>query len=413
MRQSRYFLKTSKTAPADDASINARLLEQGSFVYKNMAGVYTFLPLGYRVLSKIETIVREEMDALGAGEMLMPALHPKDYWRTTGRWNSVDVLFKVKSQHGYEYALGPTHEEVVTPAALSIIHSYKDLPLGVYQIQTKFRDEPRAKSGLLRGREFRMKDLYSFHASQADLDVYYEKVADAYRKIFKRLGLDAIYTYASGGTFSQFSHEFQVEVESGEDTIYIDKKTGEAKNKEIITAEETSSGKYRETKACEVGNIFKLGTKFSESFGLKFTDSDGTQKPVIMASYGIGPSRVMGVLVEKFHDDKGILWPENVAPFRVHLIALPGKDAASVFKFSDSLYETLQKHGVEVLYDDRADKMPGEKFADSDLIGIPHRLVVSTKTIEQGKVEYKRRGTEESKLLDETGAIKIVTEKNA
>ncbi len=398
MRQSKYFLKTSKTVAKDDTSANARLLEQGGFIKKEMAGVYTFLPLGLRVLAKIENIIREEMDAIGGNEILMPALNSKENWTTTGRWDSMDILFKIKSEHGYEYALGPTHEETITPIALSVIQSYKDLPLAVYQLQTKFRDEARAKSGLLRGREFRMKDLYSFHASNEDLEKYYNEVADSYRTIFKRLGLDALYTYASGGTFSQFSHEFQVELESGEDTIYVNDKTSEAKNKEIFTEEDKASGVYRETMACEVGNIFNLGTKFSEAFGLTYTDQEGASKPVIMASYGIGPSRVMGVLVEKFHDDKGIIWPTAVAPFMVHLLALSGKDEA-VAAAADKLYTDLTAAGVEVLYDDRADKMAGEKFADSDLIGIPFRVVISTKTLAEDSVELKPRNIVDASMV--------------
>lgn len=399
MRQSKYFLKTSKTAQKDDVSINARLLEQAGFVQKVMAGVYNFLPLGLRVLSKIEQIVREEMNAVGANEVLMPAMHPKENWTTTGRWDYMDVLFKVKSQHGYEVALGPTHEEIVTPMALPIINSYKDLPLAVFQLQTKFRDEPRAKSGLLRGREFRMKDMYSFHTSKEDLDVFYERAATAYRTIFERMSLNALYTYASGGTFSQFSHEFQVELESGEDTIYVHTETGEAKNKEIFTEDDVKSGKYRETKASEVGNIFNLGTKFSESFGLSYTDVDGSRKPVLMGCYGIGPSRLMGVIAEKFYDDKGILWPEAIAPFKVHLIALPGKESETVFSAADKLYSELVAAGVEVLYDDRSDVTPGEKFADSDLIGIPYRVVVSAKTLAQESVELKLRQESNSSLV--------------
>jgi len=355
------------------------------------------LPIGYRVLDKIESIIRQEMNAISASEVFLPALQPKENWTTTGRWQSLDVLFKIKSQHGYEYALGPTHEEIIAPAALPILNSYKDLPLAVYQIQTKFRDEPRAKSGLLRGREFRMKDLYSFHTSDADLERYYDIVADAYRKIFQRLGLDAIYTHASGGTFSEYSHEFQVEIESGEDTIYIHRQSGQAKNKEVITEAEVNSKEFRETKASEVGNIFKLGTKFSEAFGLKFTDQDGQVKPVIMASYGIGSSRVMGVIVEKFHDEHGIIWPESVAPFQVHLVGLhAGND--DVRQKTDAIYQDLLDRQIEVLYDDR-DKSPGEKFADSDLLGIPARVVVSAKTIAADSVEIKHRSDERTDLV--------------
>jgi prolyl-tRNA synthetase len=348
-------------------------------------------------LEKIENIVREEMNAVGGQEVLMPALEPKLNWEATGRWSGLDVLFQIKSRHGYEYALGPTHEEIVTPMALPIISSYKDLPLAVYQIQTKFRDEPRAKSGLLRGREFRMKDLYSYHASEEDLNKYYDEVAAAYAKTFKRLGLDAIYTEASGGTFSKFSHEFQVAVENGEDTIYVCAKCGLAKNKEIYEpgATCTSCGgpEFKETMASEVGNIFKLMTKYSSAFNLQFTDQNGEKKTVIMGCYGIGTSRLMGVIVEKFHDDKGILWPESVAPFKVHLLALKGAEEQA-----GKLYQNLLDSGIEVLYDDR-EVSAGVKFADSDLIGIPYRLVVSPKTLAEESVEMKKRSEDKAELV--------------
>lgn len=397
MRQSKYFLKTSKTVSSEDISVNAKLLEQGGFVQKVLAGVYDFLPLGLRVLSKIENIVRVEMDKIG-NEMFMPVLHPKENWEKTGRWSGLDVLFKLKSQHGNEYALGPTHEEIITPAAQGIINSYKDLPLAVYQIQSKFRDEPRAKSGLLRGREFRMKDLYSFHATAEDLEKYYHEVAmPAYANIYKHLGLDALLTEASGGTFSKFSHEYQVEVENGEDTIYVCDKCKLAKNREIfeVNSECTNCGKiqWREAKACEVGNIFKLQDKYSSAFNLQYADQDGSKKNVLMGCYGIGTSRLMGVVVEKFHDDKGILWPENIAPFRVHLIGLKGAEAKA-----EEIYSSLLSSGIEVLYDDR-EVSAGIKFADSDLIGIPYRLVVSPKTIEQDSVEVKKRTSNEAILV--------------
>ncbi|MCL5666631.1 MAG: His/Gly/Thr/Pro-type tRNA ligase C-terminal domain-containing protein [Patescibacteria group bacterium] len=398
MKQSQYFLKTSKTAPSDDVSVNAKLLEQGGFVQKAMAGVYTFLPLGWRVLNKIENIVREEMDNIGGQEMLMPALQPKDNWLATGRWAGLDVLFKVKSQHGNEYALGPTHEEIVTPASLPIISSYKDLPLAVYQIQTKFRDEPRAKSGLLRGREFRMKDLYSFHATEEDLQNYYDKAAiPAYQKTYKRMGLDAILTEASGGTFSKFSHEYQVEIENGEDTIYVCGKCGLAKNKEIfeqgVKCTACGSASWRETTASEVGNIFQLKTKYSKAFNLAYTDREGLKKDVIMGCYGIGTSRLMGVIVEKFHDDKGIIWPESVAPFKIHLLALKGAE-----KQVEEIYQALLKRQIEVLYDDR-EVSAGKKFADADLIGIPYRAVVSEKTLAQESIEVKKRSSDKSELV--------------
>ncbi len=408
MKQSKYFLKTSKTKPAEDVSVNAILLEQGGFVHKEMAGVYSYLPLGWRVLSKIENIVREEMNAIGGQEIFMPSLHPKANWEATGRWKELDVLFKVKSQHGYEYALGPTHEEIVTPMSLSIINSYKDLPLAVYQIQTKFRDEPRAKSGLLRGREFRMKDLYSFHTTDEDLQNYYDKAAiPAYQNVFKRLGLNALLTEASGGTFSKFSHEFQVEIENGEDTAYVCEKCGLSKNKEVyeegVTCTACGSGKFREATVSEVGNIFQLKTKYSAAFNLNFTDQNGEKRPVIMGCYGIGTSRLMGVIVEKFHDEKGILWPESVAPFKVHLIALKGAE-----EHAGTIYNQLLDEGVEVLYDDR-EVSAGVKFADSDLIGIPTRIVVSAKTIEQESVEMKKRYESEVKMVKLDEVVKMLS----
>jgi prolyl-tRNA synthetase len=398
MKQSQYFLRTSKTKPAEDVSVNAILLEQGGFVQKVMAGVYDFLPLGLRVLQKIEDIVREEMNAIGANEMLMPVLHPKENWQKTGRWSGLDVLFKLKSKAGHEYALGPTHEEIITPAALSIISSYKDLPQAVYQIQTKFRDEPRAKTGLLRTREFRMKDLYSFHADAEDLEKYYSKKAiPAYEKIYQRLGLDALLTEAAGGTFSKLSHEFQVEIENGEDGIFVCDKCGLAKNKEIFRggAQCTNCGKttWRETQGSEVGNIFKLQDKYSRAFNLQFTDQDGAKKMVLMGCYGLGTSRLMGVIVEKFHDEKGIVWPESVAPFAVHLLALKGAEVAA-----DKVYQDLLDAGIEVLYDDRS-VSAGVKFADADLIGIPYRVVVSEKTLKEGRVEIKKRSETEAKLV--------------
>lgn len=398
MKQSKYFLKTSKTKPADDVSVNAMLLEQGGFVQKTMAGVYSYLPLGMKVLAKIENIVRKEMENIGGQEAFMPSLHPKANWEATDRWKTLDILFKIKSVHGYEYALGPTHEEIVTPMALPIINSYRDLPLAVYQIQTKFRDEARAKSGLLRGREFRMKDLYSFHTSEEDLEKYYNEIAvPAYKKVFELLDLKAIYTEASGGSFSKFSHEFQVEIENGEDTIYVCEKCSMAKNKEIFSEgiECTNCGKttWKEITASEVGNIFKLMDKFSTAFNLQFTDTEGSKKKVLMGCYGIGTSRLMGVLVEKYHDEKGILWPKSVAPFQVHLISLKGAESES-----QKVYEDLLKQGIEVLWDDR-EVSAGVKFADSDLVGIPLRVVVSPKTIENDSVEVKKRSEEKAELV--------------
>lgn len=406
MKQSQYFLKTSKQSSKDEVSVNARLLEQGGFINKEMAGVYSFLPLGVRVLQKIENIIREEMNAIGANEILMPAMQPKENWEITGRWNELDVLFKLESQHGYKIALGPTHEEIITPLAQKVINSYRDLPLAVYQIQTKFRDEARAKSGLMRGREFRMKDLYSFHATEEDLASYYKVVAEAYERIFKRLGIPAFYTEASGGTFSQYSHEFQVETLNGEDTIYVCNSCNLAVNKEIFTDDKLCTNcnirDYRETKASEVGNIFELKTNYSDSFDLKYTDEEGSRQPVLMGCYGIGPSRCMGVVVEEHNDDKGIIWPESIAPFTVHLMSLGVSD--EVFGVANQLYQDLIKNKIEVLFDNR-DVSAGEKFADSDLIGIPFRIVISSKTLAENSVELKRRTSDKIELMTLSEAV--------
>lgn len=399
MRQSQLFTKTLREAPKDEVSLNAQLLIRAGFVDKLMAGVYTFLPLGLRVLKKIQNIIREEINAVGGQEILMSALSPKENWETTGRWEGLDVLFKLEGAGDKEYALGASHEEVVTPLVQRFVKSYKDLPIAVYQIQNKFRNEPRAKSGLLRGREFNMKDLYSFHRDEADMDAYYEKVSVAYSKIFQRYGLDAKIVEAGGGTFSKFSREFQVFTEHGEDDVYVCEKCGKNQNKELVTDLKCPyCGAEREIKkAIEVGNIFKLKSKYSSPFGFKFVDEDNKEKEVLMGCYGIGPSRVMGAIVEVSHDAGGIIWHESVAPFDIHLVSL-AKDEADINR-ADKIYEQLIKSGKEVLYDDRAGVSAGEKFADSDLIGIPSRYVVSHKTLEQNSVEVKKRNEENANLM--------------
>jgi prolyl-tRNA synthetase len=395
-----------KEFPKDEEAFNAKILIRAGFVDKVMAGVYSYLPLGLRVLSKISEIIREEMNAIGASEILMPALTPKDNWEKTGRWQTFDALFKVISRDKKEYALGATHEEIVVPLASKVIFSYKDLPFGVYQIQTKFRDEPRAKSGILRGREFLMKDLYSFHTDADDLDRYYQKVIKAYQKIFKKLGLKAILTEASGGTFSKYSHEFQVPAENGEDEIVYCNKCHFAQNREINSSKEKDpcpkcKNPLSVLRSVEVGNIFKLNTKYSDPFSLKYKDKDGSQKTVIMGCYGIGVSRLMGVLAEIFNDSKGLLWPKSVAPFLAHLIVIFGsdkKESKRIFSYAKEIYQKLLDAGIEVLFDDRQDKTPGEKFAESDLIGIPFRLVISPKT--GRKIEIKKRFESKTKLVD-------------
>ena len=402
MKYSNLFGKTSKSAQADADSANAKLLTQGGFVAKQMAGVYNYLPLGLRVLTKIQNIIREEMNSVGGNEILLPAMTQESSYVQTGR-DKMDILFHLQGRDESELVLNPTHEEVVTPLAQKYVFSYRDLPVAVYQIQNKFRNEPRAKSGLLRGREFNMKDMYSFHVSKEDADDYYEKVKEAYFKVYARLGIGdiTVLTYASGGVFSKYSHEFQTFAEVGEDTVYYCSNCCVAVNKEIIDEQkdacpECGSKKLAERQAIEVGNIFKLGDKFSKPFGFVFKDSDGRDKPVEMGCYGMGPSRLMGALVEVFHDEKGIIWPKAVAPYAVHLVSL-GADE-NVKQAAEKLYEKLSDKCVEVLWDDR-DASAGEKLADADLIGIPTRLVVSKKTLEQKSVEVKERNKKLAEMV--------------
>lgn len=401
MLYSNLFGKTSKNQPADADSTNARLLTQGGFISKQMAGVYNYLPLGLRVLTKIQNIVREEMNAVGGNEILMPVLTSEESYVTTGR-NTIDIFFRTEGEGGAKFVLNPTHEEVVTPLVQKYVFSYRDLPVSVYQIQNKFRNEPRAKSGLLRGREFNMKDMYSFHASTEDLDRYYDKVIGAYFNVYKRLGIGdiTVKTYASGGMFSKYSHEFQTLSDIGEDTVYLCEKCNVAINKEIISEQnvcpECGNQDLVERKAIEVGNIFKLGTKYSGAFDFKFTDAGGKTRPVEMGCYGMGPSRIMGTLAEVFNDEKGIIWPESVAPYKYHLVPL-GQDK-EVIEAAEKLYADLIKKGAEVLYDDR-EATAGVKLADADLIGIPVRLVVSKKTLEQESVEWKSRSKKDFEMV--------------
>lgn len=403
MRYSQLFGKTSKTVASDADSINAKLLTQGGFIQKEISGVYNYLPLGLRVLTKIQNIVREEMDKIGGQEILMPAMTQNESWITTGR-NNMDVLFHFKGQGDTDLVLNPTHEEVVAPLAQKYLFSYRDLPVAVYQIQNKFRNEARAKSGLLRGREFNMKDLYSFHVDEEDLNRYYEIVKKAYFEIYKRLELDdiTVLTFASGGAFSQFSHEFQTINENGEDTIYLCEKCKVAINKEIIDTQkncpECGGDKLKTVKATEVGNIFKLRTKFSKAFDFYYSDKDGQEKIVEMGCYGFGPSRVMGTVVEVFNDNKGIVWPKSIAPYQVHLVGLDLFDE-NIKTQAEKIYQNLLDKKIEVLFDDRIDITAGAKFVDADLIGNPIRLVISKRSIENGGIEFKKRNEEKSEII--------------
>lgn len=400
MRQSQLFTKTRKEAPRDEVSKNAQLLIRAGFIHKEMAGVYTYLPLGLRVLEKINNIIRREMNAIGGQEVFMTVLQDKNIWETTNRWSDeiIDNWFKTSLKNGTELGLGFTHEEPITRIMTNHISSHKDLPFSAYQIQTKFRNEARAKSGIMRGREFMMKDLYSFSKNTQEHDEFYQKAEKAYMNVFDAAGIgkNTFKTFASGGSFSKYSHEFQTLSDAGEDTIYICDKCSVAVNDEIIEEQdkcpECGNSNLRKDKSIEVGNIFSLGTKFSKALDLAYNDENGKKHFVVMGCYGIGPGRVMGTIVEVLSDEKGIIWPDSVAPFGVHLLSL-GED-----KEAEKVYNELEDNGFEVLFDDR-DARPGEKFADSDLIGIPWRVVVSKKSLKDGGVEVKRRGNEESEII--------------
>ncbi len=394
MKQSHLAARTDKNAPHDAESVNAELLTRAGFVKKEMAGVYSFLPLGFRVLRKIEQIIREEMNAVGAQEGLMPVLTPRENWVKTGR-ATVDIGYTPTENT----ILSWSHEEMVTPIAKDLVRSYRDLPLCLYHIQAKFRNEPRAKSGLLRGREFIMKDAYSFHANQEDFEAYYEQMAHAYFRVFERCGLRAYRIQAGGGDFTdKFSDEFSVIAKCGEDTMIFCEKCGFAQNTEVAgTLTKGSdcpkcSAKLDETKCIEVGNIFDLGTKFSEAFDFRFADAEGKNQPVIMGCYGIGVSRLVGTIVEASSDENGMIWPHSVAPFHLHILSLKEDETA------EKIVADLEQEGYEVLFDER-NESPGKKFADSDLFGIPMRVVVSKRSLEQDSVEVKIRATGETKLV--------------
>lgn len=418
MRQSRLFTKTKREDPKDEISKNARLLLRAGFVHKEMAGVYAFLPLGLRVLKKIEQIIREEMNAIGGQEVVLTALQEKELWEKTDRWDDavVDTWFKTKLKNETELGLGFTHEEPLTRLMREHISSYRDLPAYVYQFQTKFRNETRAKSGIMRMREFLMKDLYSFSRTQEEHDIFYERASDAYIRIFERVGLGNITykTFASGGVFSKYSHEFQTLTDAGEDIIYVSEEKKIAINKEVYTEDVLKNlgiekEELVEKKAVEVGNIFTLGTRFSLPLDLTFLEESGERAPVLMGCYGIGPGRVMGTIVEALSDEKGMIWPESVAPFKVHLLALGASE--DVLETADKLYGELLDSGVEVLFDDRSTSN-GEKFADADLFGIPYRVVVSDRSIKEGGAEIKKRQEDKGSVVSFTDALGILRSKD-
>ena len=416
MRQSKLFTKTKKETPSDEVSRNAELLIQGGFIHKEMAGVYAYLPLGLRVLNKIISIIRTEMNNIGGQEVFMSALQSPEIWLKTDRWTS-PVWFSTKLTSGSDLGLAFTHEEPITQMLKDHVSSYRDLPFFIYQFQTKFRNEVRTKSGIMRTREFIMKDLYSFDLDEkAHLD-FYEKAKEAYKKIFERIGIGHITypTFASGGNFSKFSHEFQTITSTGEDTIYIDEEKSIAINKEVYNDETINNlgldkDKLVEKQAVEVGNIFTLGTRFSDALNLKYTSEDGESKAIFMGSYGIGPGRVMGTVVEVLSDNKGIVWPTSIAPFQIHLLILGEDDL--VQKEANKIYNTLLEKNVEVLFDDRNGVSNGEKFADADLLGMPLRAVVSERSIKEGGIELKKRTEEKEQIISLDELLELIKTNN-
>lgn len=412
MRQSTLFTKTRRDAPKDEVAKNAQLLIRAGYIHKEMAGAYAYLPLGIRVLEKIRRVIREEMNAIDSQELIMTALQRKELWEKTGRWSDevVDVWFKSQLKTGGEVGFGWSHEEPIGEMMKNFISSYKDLPISVYQFQTKLRNEVRAKSGIMRGREFVMKDMYSFAADEASHMAYYESSKSAYMRVFERLGIggDTYITFAAGGAFTKYSHEFQTICENGEDVVYLNREKGIAINEEVLTDETLANlGVARDSlekvKTAEVGNIFNFGQEKAKDLGLAVKDAAGNSVPVWMGSYGIGVTRLMGVLVEKFSDEKGIIWPKAVAPFAVHLVSITGGSAV-VAAEADRLYDLLRENDIEVLYDDR-DARAGEKFSDSDLIGIPTRLIVSERTMAQGGVEMVQRKAGGADFIADSGII--------
>ena len=402
MRLSKNFTRTIKQAPADEVARNAQLLIRAGYVHKTMAGVYSYLPLGLKVVENIKQIVREEMNKIDSQELVMSTLQSKELWQETGRWSDelVDVWFKSKLQDGTEVGFGWTHEEPIVDLLRNYLKSYKDLPISVYQFQNKLRNELRAKSGIMRGREFVMKDMYSVHASKEDLDNYYNAAIEAYKRCYDRFGIgDETYvTFASGGAFTKFSHEFQTICDAGEDYIYLHRGKNIAVNEEVLDEAVKELGidrsELERVKTAEVGNIFNFGTQKSEEMRLVFTDAEGVEQYAYMGSYGIGITRVMGVIVEKFADDKGLVWPENIAPAKVYLVQIGSQSRAT----ADELYQKLQSAGIETIYDDR-DERPGVKFADAELLGIPYRVTVSDRLLDDGKWEVSMRQTGEQRLL--------------
>jgi prolyl-tRNA synthetase len=416
MKQSQLFTKTRKEIPADEISKNAQLLIRAGYINKEMAGVYDLLPLGMKVVENIKEIVRQEMNAIDGQEFIMSSLQSKDNWTATNRWDDevVDVWFKSDLKAGGEVGFGWSHEEPIVEMMKGHLSSYKDLPTYVYQFQNKFRNELRAKSGMMRGREFVMKDMYSFSKDEEQHEEFYQKTIAAYQRCYNRLGIgdDTFVTFADGGSFTEFSHEFQTICAAGEDEIYINREKNIAINNEVYNDETLKklgvrSDELEKVTTAETGNIFNFGTKKCEEMDLYVNDEQGKRTPVYLGSYGIGITRVMGVIVENMSDDKGIIWPEEIAPFTVHLITF-GKNE-NIFREAENLYHDLKNAGIEVLFDDR-DAGPGQKLNDADLMGMPYRIVVSEKAAEKGGVEITKREKGEVEFVDAALAVAYFTE---
>ena len=418
MKLSDLFIKTSKENPVGETAKNAQLLIRAGFIYKDSAGVYALLPLGLKVIENIKNIIRKEMNLLGAQEILMTTLQRKELWQQTDRWDdkNVSCWFKTQLKNGSEVGLAWSHEEQITDMMRLFIASYRDLPINVYQFQTKLRNETRARSGIIRAREFLMKDLYSYSRTEAEHQAFYDSVTAAYLRVFNQVGLgdQTFLTFASGGDFTQFSHEFQTITPSGEDTIYLHRGKKIAVNEDVLNDEvlaklEINKAELEKLQAVEVGNIFSFGGVKSAQLGCYFTDEDGQQKPVILGSYGIGVTRLMGVIAECLADNKGLIWPTNIAPASVYLAFLGNDD--NVVAAAADLYNQLQAANINVLYDDRK-VTAGEKFADADLIGIPFRVTVSQKTLTKGQFELKPRTVTDTKFITAEEVINVVARAN-
>ena len=413
-------IPTLKEDPAEAEIISHKLMIRAGLIRKLTAGAYSYLPLGWRVLNKVENIIRDEMDAKGAQEVLLPALQPSELWKESGRYTALgEDMIKFIDRHGKETVLGPTHEEIITDLVRGNVKSYKELPLILYQIQVKFRDEIRPRSGVLRSREFIMKDAYSFDRDTKGLDENYKKMYDAYCAIFTRCGLKFIVVEADTGVMGgDVSHEFMVLSESGEDTLAHCAKCGYAASldKHLLNLNVKEIGKDSKCPKCaagikleqaiEVGHVFKLGTKYSKAMSANFLDEDGKQKPCIMGCYGIGVNRIAAALIEQSHDKDGIIWHPSIAPYTVAILPLNTSHTASM-EAAEKIYNELTSAGIECILDDRPERA-GVKFKDSDLIGFPVQVIIGEKKIANGEVEVKDRKTKEAKVVKVSEAASTV-----